>query len=305
MKKKVISTNFLAIIACLLWSTAFVGVKIGLEYETPLQFAGERFFISGLLILPFTGGLKRHWKIVKENKKIVLLVAFLNTFLQYTLFYTGLNLVPAALGAIVIGSGPIFIALLAHFLMPGDRMTLKKFLIFILGFLGIVLVSFGRNRFSVVEEVGIAGIVILLFVNMVSGLGNIFVARDAAKVPPFVLSSTSLILGGASLFIFSLFVEGIQPSDKPPIFYAAWAWLSFLSAAAFSIWFTLLKRPEVKVSNLNFWKFLIPVVGAVLAWIIIPEERPTWIAIAGMIIIAISLIFLNIYKRRAEIRGEH
>ncbi len=305
MKKKVISTNFLAIIACLLWSTAFVGVKIGLKYETPLQFAGERFFISGLLILPFSGGLKRHWKIVKENKKIVLLVAFLNTFLQYTLFYTGLNLVPAALGAIVIGSGPIFIALLAHFLMPGDRMTMKKFLIFILGFLGIVLVSFGRNRFSVVEEVGIAGILILLSVNLVSGLGNIFVARDAAKVPPFVLSSTSLIVGGASLFIFSLFVEGLQPSDKPPIFYGAWAWLSFLSAAAFSIWFTLLKRPEVKVSNLNFWKFLIPVVGAVLAWIIIPEEQPTWIAIAGMIIIAISLIFLNIYKRRAEFRGEH
>ncbi|MFW5877888.1 MAG: EamA family transporter, partial [bacterium] len=68
MNKKVISTNFLAIIACLLWSTAFVGVKIGLEYETPLQFAGERFFISGLLILPFSGGMKRHWQIVRENK---------------------------------------------------------------------------------------------------------------------------------------------------------------------------------------------------------------------------------------------
>lgn len=305
MKEKIISTNFLAIVACLLWSTAFVGVKIGLEYESPLRFAGERFFISGLLILPFSGGLKRHWKIVKENKKIVLLVALLNTFLQYSLFYLGLNMVPAALGAIVIGSGPIFIALLAHFMMPGDQMSLKKFLIFILGFLGIVLVSLGRNRFSLTEEIGITGILILLLVNLVSGLGNIFVARDAAKVPPFVLSSTSLILGGAALFLFSLFTEGIHSSEKPPIFYGALAWLSFLSAAAFSIWFTLLKRPGVKVSNLNFWKFLIPVVGAILAWIIIPEERPTWIAFAGMIIIAISLIFLNIYKRRAEIRGGH
>jgi drug/metabolite transporter (DMT)-like permease len=304
MRKIVFSTTFLAIIACLLWSTAFVGVKLGLEYESPLKFAGERFFISGLMILPFSGGLKRHWRILRENLRIILLVALLNTFLQYMLFYTGLNLVPAALAAIIIGSGPIFIALLAHFMMPSDKMPLKKFLIFILGFMGIVMVSIGRNRFSAIEQVGLTGIIILLSVNLVSGLGNIFVARDAAKVPPFVLSSSALMIGGGSLFLFSLIVEGYQPEPKPPIFYGALAWLSFLSAAAFSIWFTLLKRPGVKVSNLNFWKFLIPVVGAILAWIIIPGERPTWVALIGMSIIAISLIFLNIYKRRVEERGE-
>lgn len=292
----------MAIIACLLWSTAFVGVKLGLKYETPLQFAGERFFLSGLLILPFAGSLKYYWKILKQNTKIILLIALLNTFLQYALFYTGLNMVPAALGAIVIGSGPVFIALLAHFMMPADKMSAKKFFIFFLGFLGIVLVSLGRNNFSVAEEVGILGVLILLMVNLVSGLGNIFVARDAIKVPPYILSSASMIIGGGTLFIFSLFVEGLQPGNKPLIFYGALGWLSFLSAAAFSIWFTLLKRPGVKVSNLNFWKFLIPVVGAVLAWIIIPEENPTWVALAGMTIIAASLIALNIYKRRSELK---
>ncbi|MCD6354765.1 MAG: hypothetical protein J7L95_04370 [Prolixibacteraceae bacterium] len=40
------NTTFLAILACWLWSTAFVGVKIGLEYQSPFQFAGSRFFIS-------------------------------------------------------------------------------------------------------------------------------------------------------------------------------------------------------------------------------------------------------------------
>lgn len=44
MISKLKSTTFLAILACLLWSTAFVGIKIGLEYTTPMQFAGTRFF---------------------------------------------------------------------------------------------------------------------------------------------------------------------------------------------------------------------------------------------------------------------
>jgi drug/metabolite transporter (DMT)-like permease len=303
MKNLFRTTTFLAIIACLLWSSAFVGIKIGLEYTTPLQFAGVRFFISGLLILPFTGGLRNHWRVFLEKHRIVLLIAFLNTFLQYTLFYTGLNLVPAALGAIVIGSGPLFIALMAHFMMKGDRMTFRKFLIFMLGFVGIVLVSLGRNKFSAFGEVGIWGIIILLGVNVVSGLGNVFIAKDASGIPPLILSSSSMIIGGAALFLFSLPLEGFDPGGKPPVYYGALAWLSFLSAAAISIWFALLKRPGVKVSDLNFWKFLIPVVGAILAWIIIPSEKPTWIAISGMMVIALSLVALNLEKRRLNRRS--
>ena len=41
-----------AILACLLWSSASIGIKIGLPYTSTLQFAGIRFFISGLLVLP-------------------------------------------------------------------------------------------------------------------------------------------------------------------------------------------------------------------------------------------------------------
>ncbi len=294
------NTTFLAIVACMLWSSAFVGIKLGIDYTTPLHFAGVRFFISGLMILPFTGGLKKHWLVFRKNARFIVKIAFLNTFLQYTLFYTGLNMVPAALAAIVIGAGPLFIAMMAHFMMPGDRMTRTKSAIFLLGFLGIILVSFGRNKFSETAEVALLGIVILLGVNIASGLGNVFVARDAGDIPPFILSSSSMIIGGAALFLFSIPLEGYDPGGKPPVYYGALAWLSFLSAAAFSIWFTLLKRPGVRVSNLNFWKFLIPVSGAILAWIILPGEHPTWIAVMGMLIIAFSLIGLNIYKRRTE-----
>jgi len=53
MQKQTITHSGLAILACLLWSTAFVGIKIGLQHTTPLQFAGLRFFLSGILLLPF------------------------------------------------------------------------------------------------------------------------------------------------------------------------------------------------------------------------------------------------------------
>lgn len=290
----------MAILACMLWSTAFVGIKIGLPYTSPLQFAGIRFFLSGLMILPFAGNPLTNLGIIRNNLKAVLLVALLNTIIQYTLFYLGINLVPAALAAILIGSGPLFIAITSHFMMPDDRINVTRFFIFLLGIAGIVLVSAGRNSFTTVQEVGMLGVVLLVLVNISSGIGNIVVARDARAVPPLVLSSTSMILGGGSLFLVSLPVEGYQGQPKPAEYYLSLVWLSFLSAAAFSIWFSLLKRPGVKVSDLNFWKFLIPVVGAVLAWVILPEEKPSLVAVSGMGIIALSLILLNIYKRRAD-----
>ncbi|MBE0653659.1 MAG: hypothetical protein IH594_07660, partial [Bacteroidales bacterium] len=100
-------------------------------------------------------------------------------------------------------------------------------------------------------------------------------------------------------FLFSIPIEGFVFELKPAIYYGALAWLSFLSAAAISIWYGLLKRPGVKVSDLNFWKFLIPVTGAMLAWLVIPGEQPSLIAIAGMSVTALSLVLLNIHRRRS------
>lgn len=287
-----ISITLQAIIACLLWSSAFVGIKIGLPYTTPLQFAGIRFFISGLLVLPvaiyYNPGFVA---VVRINAKFLLFLGFLQTFLQYALFYTGISKVPGSVGAIVIGSGPLFIAIVAHFFMPGDRMNFRKGLIILLGFSGIVLVSFGRNG-TIEDSVRLAGILILLGNNIVSGFVNVIIAMEKRKIPPLILSSSSMIFGGLVLFLFSIPVEGLDLSVKPLPYYLSLSWLSILSAVAISIWVILLKKPGVVVSDLNMWKFLIPVSGAALAWIILPAESPDWLSVIGMIVTAIALIII-------------
>jgi drug/metabolite transporter (DMT)-like permease len=293
------NTPLLAILTCLLWSSAFAGVKIGLQYATPLQFAGTRFFISGLLVLPFAIRLNpEYFRILRANLKLILLFAFLQTFLQYTLFYTGINMMPSAIAAVVIGSQPLFIALVAHFLMPGDRMTWTKTLIILFGILGVVLVSFGKDPQSVTGQIALLGIVMMLAINVLSGFNNVLVASEKGMIPPLVISSASMIIGGAALFLFSIPFEGIQFDPKPVTYYLSLGWLSLLSAVAISIWITLLKRPGTVVSNLNLWKFLIPLFGSVLSWILLPTEHPEPITLAGMIIIASSLVILNLSARR-------
>jgi len=72
-----------------------------------------------------------------------------------------------------------------------------------------------------------------------------------------------------------------------------------MAAAAFSIWYKLLQRPGVKVSELNLWKFITPVTGAVLSWMLVPDEYPELLTILGMIIITSSLILF--YRKNQEV----
>jgi drug/metabolite transporter (DMT)-like permease len=286
------NTAFLAIISCVLWSSAFSVIKIGLEYSPPLQFAGIRFIIAGLMLLPFSfrnGTLKKNlW----GNKGIILKVAFFQTFIQYTLFYSGMKHVPAALGAIIHGAGPLFAALVAHYMMQNDKLNLRKMIIIFLGITGVTLVGISRGSIVAGGPAIFAGIALLLLSNLNAGFANVLVARDAGRIPPVITSSISMLTGGIMLLLVSIPAEGLVFSVPPPMYFVSLGWLSFLSAAALTIWFGLLQREGVKVSSLNMWKFVIPVSGAILSWILIPEEKPDLLTTAGMVITAAALIML-------------
>ncbi len=294
-----INTAILAIISCLLWSSAFAGVKIGLQYTTPLQFAGIRFFMAGMLVFPIAlRNNPAYFRILRKNLGMILLFAFLQTFLQYIMFYKGIELIPSAVAAIVIGSQPLFIAVVAHYLMPGDRMTLLKTMVILSGILGVILVSMGKDPNSLTGNIAILGILLMLAINILSGFTNVLVASEKKMIPPLVISSASMIIGGTTLFLFSIPFEGLHFEVKPAPYYVSLVWLSLLSAIAISIWITLLKRPGTKVSDLNLWKFLIPLFGAVISWLVVPGEDPQLLSIIGMIIIAVSLVLLNLVNRK-------
>jgi drug/metabolite transporter (DMT)-like permease len=286
------STVFLAIVAALLWSTAFAGVKIGLQYHTPLQFGSFRFILAGLMVLIVHGKWGVYWKEVKSEWRFILLIAFIQTVVQYGMFYTGMNLVPGSLGAMIIGSSPLFIALIAHFTHPDDKLSILKTISFLVGVAGIAIITLGRQNVELKNKWESWGIILLILNNFASGYSNVLVSKNPRPISPIVLTSSSLLIGGVTLYLISLPIEGFQTGPFPATWFIALFWLAFISAAAFSIWYTLLKRTGVKVSELNIWKFLIPVSGAGLSWLLLAGEKPDWTSVTGMVVIAGALFLM-------------
>lgn len=283
-----------AIFACLLWSTAFVGVKIGLQYSTPLFFAGIRFVISGLLILPFAGPFLEILQSVRQHYRVIIKVALLQTVIVYTLFYTGMTLIAGSLAAIIIGASPLISAIVAHYTMHDDRMTVFKTISLLIGMTGVIIIALSRQPWQAAGLREFIGVLILVLSSFSGAFANVTVARDSQTLPPLVLTSVQIFIGGVILLVISVLVEGVPVFNYPPAYYSALLWLSMVSAVGFSIWFSLLKKPGVKVSSLNLWKFIIPVFGALIAWIILPDEQPEPWAIMGMVFVAFSILSFNL-----------
>lgn len=298
------STPLLAVFACLLWSTAFVGVKYGLRYASPLGFAGIRFMVSGLMILPFAIPSMRYHFRQRHFFQRAFLIGFFQTFLLYGLFYIGMTMIPGALGAIIVGSSPLIAALTAHFMLHDDRMTFKKTVSIAIGIAGIVLISLSRQPWTQTGMKELIGIILIIVGTICSAFGNILVSKDRENFNPLLLNAVQISFGGFCLTLVSLPVEGFPrwPVTLPFVF--AFGWLAFLSAAAFSVWFVLLKRPGVKVSELNVWKFIIPVFGAIFSWILLTGESPELLSIAGMILVSFSVLFFHI-RRPGDLKRSH
>lgn len=284
-------------LACFLWSTAFLAIKLGTKASAGIDiysFAGARFFLSGLILAPFFlcksgiwGALIRHWK-------LVLLVGFLQTFLVYTLFYTALTLVPGGFSSILVGSQPLLAAVMAHFVMENDRMTMRRILILFIGFSGIVLSLISRQPWKMSSLSQLGGAAILLTSSLLSVSLNILIAKNRGKVEALALNTAQLLFGGTLLLILGASCYGMPDFlNEPPAFYGTLTWLIVVSAGAFSMWFYILSQPGVKVSELNSWKFLIPVSGATLCWLFIPEEPVDSWQLIGMCLVALSIYLYN------------
>lgn len=287
-----------AILACLLWGSAFAGAKIGFQYADPIYLSGLRFTLAGILLMPvmWLKGVRlapalRHWR-------FMLLFAFMQTYLQYGLFFLGLDKVPGATAAIIIGGGPLFVAIMAHFSLPNDKMTLRKIIAILLGLSGVVFISLAKGQFTSDNPGFYIGIGLLLLSNLVGGYTNIMVVKKKQyNISPIALTSFANFTGGLMLLLTSFVLEKPEIKGYPAEFYLALLWLAIIPAAGFSLWYSLLQRPEVKVSELNLWKFVVPVSGCILSWLLLPGEKPDVPSIIGIIIITLALQILQFPER--------
>lgn len=305
VKKNIVNTPLyfvLIIFCCILWGSAVVGAKIGFQYYPPIMLSGLRFSLAGLLLLPILIAGKQPFFTLFRHWRYMLLFGFVQTFLQYGLFFLGLSKVPGAVAAIIVGSGPVFITILAHFTISDDKFTTRKVISCIMGFSGIIFIAIAGEGVDVASTSFYYGVGLLISCNIIGASTNIIVKKQQhLNVSPIALTSFANFSGGVMLIITSLIFEPITTVAPPVEFYFILLWLAIIPAAGFSIWYYLIGQNGVKVSELNIWKFIIPIIAAATSWIFLKGEQPRWQEIVGVLIIATAIIALQYTPKRKKI----
>jgi drug/metabolite transporter (DMT)-like permease len=108
------------------------------------------------------------------------------------------------------------------------------------------------------------------------------------------VNAYQLTLGSLLLLVLgvpALLQEGLQTT---PLFWALFIYSALLSAAAFSIWYTLLKHN--KAGEITIYRFMIPISGAVLSALLLPAERFTASILAALLFVAAGIAAVNVHS---------
>ena len=246
--------------------------------------------LAGALLVPFwLIRVKHPFAQIGQNIGKILLVSLLQTILLYGLFNSGMALVPGGIAAIVTGTSPLTMAVVAHIVTSDDKLSWRKSICLLLAFGGIVVIAISRKSWQGGDGWEIIGMLMLVLAGLSGAFGNLAVRK--LRIDPFMLNSVQIFIGGVVLLGSGLCFEGLPEFQLPLTFYLGFGWLASLSAVAFSLWFYLLHQPGVKPSELNMWKFIIPVFGAIFSWVILTNEQPEFWAIIGMTCVASALLF--------------
>ena len=281
-----------AILASVLWAIVNPVIKTGLSYDmTPMNFAGLRFTSVGIILLAYTWH-KGMWEEVRKNSKLFTLLTLVNIFLGYAAFYIGVNLVDGAISSIIMGTTPFVNIILSHIMTKHDKLNKHKVISILISLVGLLMIIGVKSGGYSINGIGLVGIG-LLFMNIVfQGYSAIKVAEYKANIDPVFLNAVQMFFGGFLLYVTGVAIEGYkQFIGKPMGFYLSLGTLVFVSVFAFSFWFIALQDKNTKVSEVNMCRLINPILGAILSWIMLPDEVPTFNTVAGMIIIVFSLVF--------------
>lgn len=288
-----------SLVAMFLWASAIPLIKLtykelGVEtYDTfsKVNIAGIRFFMAGILafIYAIIFGRKK-LSIKRVNIKFVLVLALLQTSLQYFFYYIGLSNTSGVKSSIIQASNSFIIVIISLFLIPEDKISFNIIIALIIGTSGIILVNLNKRldlNFKFTGE----GFVLMS--TSINALCSVLLRKYARGQSPYLINGLALLIGSFPLFIFGKIfqINDLHFTIKSFImlFYGA-----FITATSFTIWTIVLQNHPA--NKFGVFKLFIPIFGSILS-ILVLGEAFTLRLLVGLILVLIGSLVLMIEKK--------
>jgi drug/metabolite transporter (DMT)-like permease len=285
---------FLVFFCFFIWSTCFTLGKTTLEFSPPIFLTGVRMLFAGIIMLAFLSLFRRRDLSLKKHQLFPLILFAISAVYLTNIFeFWGLQYLTAAKACFIYSLSPFLAALFSYFQFK-ERITSKKLLGLIIGFVGFVPVLLSQSG----AEQLLGGVSFLswaeiaLIIATVTSVYGWILLRKLGKdegMSPLMTNGTSMFLGGIFALLHSLFTEEWHPlpvTNYLGFFQGVFLMIIISNLICYNLYGWLLKR--FTATFLSFAGLTTPLFAAFFGWLIL-SETVSWTFFISVGIISLGL----------------
>jgi drug/metabolite transporter (DMT)-like permease len=243
-----------------------------------------RFALAALSTSLWAWSTGKDFRLKQGQFKHVFILTLIFVF-QIGLYNVGLKFTHASRGTLLSNLQPFFVLILAHFFIPGDRITFKKILGIVFGFIGVSFILFQKE--GVTAELRTGDLLTLISVTLWA-INAVYTKKILSGFTPFHLVFYPGILSVPFFFIGALIwdtpmVTAINTDVVISILYQGIVTASF----GFVVWMELLNKYGAVA--MHSYVFILPVAGVFFGGVVLGEP-----VMSGHIMMSLFFIVLGI-----------
>jgi drug/metabolite transporter (DMT)-like permease len=263
-----------------------------LDEMTPVAIILLRMILASLLLLTIALATGRNLILGSKGYAGILILALIAVF-HLWIQVTGLQYTTASNTGWIIGTSPVFMALIGYFFFK-ENFTIVKAAGITIAFFGLMLLI-SKGDFSNIDFISNKGDFLILSSSFTWAVYSAINKKITLDYPPLVVTLFLFIMMGIILLPFTINPEMV--SSILSLSLTGWISILFLgllcSGIAYVLWAQSLKEMEsVKVGAFLYFE---PFVTVFAAWLLL-SERITFLIILSGLIITFGVILVNLDK---------
>jgi drug/metabolite transporter (DMT)-like permease len=287
-------TKLAAVVAfvalCLIWSSTWLAIKLGLRDLPPISFVAIRFIIAVVVLLAISIGRVRLIPPGRGDFKLLAWTGVLMFCVNYALLFWAELYVSSGLSAVLQATIPIFGMVFAHYVIPSEPLRGARIAGALVALGGVAVIC--SRLFDFGGLLAFWGGVAIVFGAAGAAFSNVLLKARAIRLAPAMIAAWQMIFGLVPLIVAGLLVDGnpfhFHWTTRATfcVFYLAIPG----SAVAFLLLYWLL--PRMSVTNLQTISFITPPGAVLFGWLLGGESFSLSSLTGGaLVLIGVWLIF--------------
>ena len=275
---------------CVVWSSTWLVIKIGLRDLPPISFVAIRFLVAIVVLLVVSIGRTRLLPRGRNDYVVLAITGILMFAMNYTLLFWAELHVSSGLAAVLQATIPIFGMIFAHWMLPDEPLRLQKLAGAMIALGGVAVICGRLLGFN--GPLAFWGGVAVVVGGASAAFANVLVKARSMQLAPAMLAAWQMIFGVAPLLLVGFAVDG-----NPARFH--WTSTSvfcllYLAVIGSALTFLLLYwlLPRLTVAQLQSISLITPPGAVMLGWLLGGETFPLSSLLgAGLVLAGVWMIF--------------